>query len=246
MKTWNAFLLALLFGLTTVLVTAPAFAQDEEEDEEYTEEADAVIVEASGDLVPLMLELPRPKFVGTPKDLKVPNLERPRKGKRPPILVPAGLTNVALGKPVTASDDEPIIGDLPLITDGDKEADDGSYVEFGPGVQWVQIDLGEPMSLYAVALWHYHQMARVYHDVIVLLSDDPGFKEGVQVLFNNDHDNSAKLGIGKDKAYIETSEGKLIETRGATGRYLRLYSNGSTSNDMNHYTEVEVYGRPAE
>ena len=27
------------------------------------------------------------------------------------------------------------------------------------------------------------------------------------------------------------------------GRYVRLYSNGNTSNDTNHYIEVEVYGR---
>jgi hypothetical protein len=28
------------------------------------------------------------------------------------------------------------------------------------------------------------------------------------------------------------------------GRYVRLYSNGNTSNDLNHYVEVEVYGTP--
>jgi len=28
-------------------------------------------------------------------------------------------------------------------------------------------------------------------------------------------------------------------------RYVRLYSNGNTSNDLNHYTEVEIKGRPA-
>jgi hypothetical protein len=27
-----------------------------------------------------------------------------------------------------------------------------------------------------------------------------------------------------------------------TGRYVRCYSKGSTADDQNHYTEVEVYG----
>jgi hypothetical protein len=26
------------------------------------------------------------------------------------------------------------------------------------------------------------------------------------------------------------------------GQYVRLYSNGNTSNDLNHYIEVEVHG----
>ena len=28
-------------------------------------------------------------------------------------------------------------------------------------------------------------------------------------------------------------------------RYVRLYSNGNTANDLNHYVEVEVFGKPA-
>ena len=30
-----------------------------------------------------------------------------------------------------------------------------------------------------------------------------------------------------------------------TGRYVRLYSNGNSTNDLNHYTEVEIWGRSA-
>ena len=45
--------------------------------------------------------------------------------------------------------------------------------------------------------------------------------------------------------WIETNEGRLIDAKGVKGRYVRLYSNGNTSNDMNHYIEIEVYGRPA-
>jgi hypothetical protein len=38
----------------------------------------------------------------------------------------------------------------------------------------------------------------------------------------------------------------LIDTQGAEARYVRLRSNGNTENDLNHCTEVEVYGmKPA-
>ena len=43
----------------------------------------------------------------------------------------------------------------------------------------------------------------------------------------------------------EVAEGKLFDPKGAKGRYVRLYSNGNTTNDLTHYVEVEVYGRPA-
>ena len=69
------------------------------------------------------------------------------------------------------------------------------------------------------------------------------FTTNVTTVFNNDIDNSAGLGIGTDLHYIETHEGKLIDAKGVKGKYVRLYSNGNTSNDLNHYIEVEVYGK---
>ncbi len=195
------------------------------------------------EMVPLPLELPKPLFVGTPVPFKVPNLEKPSTTKRPPFLAPAGTVNLARGKPVTASDTFPIIGEIPFVTDGDKEGTEGTYVEFGPELQWVQIDLGASAALYAIVCWHFHAQARVYHDVIVQVSDDAAFKTGVQTLFNNDADNTAGFGAGKDPAYVETSEGRLIDAKGVRARYVRLYSNGNTTSDLNHYVEVEVYGR---
>jgi len=196
------------------------------------------------DIVPIPLELPKPLFVGTPVPIKVPNLEKPSGAKRPPFLAPAGTVNLSKGKTVTASDTFPVIGDIPFVTDGDKDGSEGTFVEFGPGVQWVQIDLGAPATLRAIVCWHFHAQARVYHDVIVQASDDADFKTGVTTLFNNDHDNSAGLGAGKDMAYVETSEGRLIDAKGVRARYVRLYSNGNTTSELNHYVEVEVFGQP--
>jgi len=190
----------------------------------------------------LELELPKPLFAGTPKQIRTRNLEKPGT-PAPEIMVPKGTTNLAEGAAVTGSDDFPVIGELEYITDGDKDGADGSYVELGPGVQWIQIDLGDSKAIYAVALWHYHAQARAYRDIIIQISDDPEFTAGVTTIYNNDHDNSAELGAGKDKEYIETNKGKLVDAKAAKGQYVRLYSNGSTGSDMNHYIEVEVFGK---
>lgn len=198
---------------------------------------------AAADLVPLKLTLPKPLFVGTPRPIQVANLE-PADTKHPPVLVPADAVLLSLNKPVTGSDALPVIGELSFVTDGEKSGVEGTYVEMGPGVQWVQIDLGAPAKIAAIAVWHFHSQARVYHAVVVQVSNDPAFKKDVVTLFNNDDTNAGGLGKGTDLAYIETNQGRVIEAKGTNARYVRLYSNGNTSDELNHYTEVEVYGVP--
>lgn len=189
----------------------------------------------------LKVEYPKPLFAGTPRPISLPNLEAAGI-KRPDIMVPAGTTLLSKGKKVTSSDSLPVIGELSFLTDGDKTGIDGAYVELGPGTQWVQVDLGATAKIAAVAVWHFHSQARVYHDVIIQISDDAEFKKGVTTIFNNDDDNSSKLGKGSDKAYVETNMGRVVDAKGAAGRYVRLYSNGNTSDELNHYCEVEVFG----
>ena len=198
----------------------------------------------AGDMVPLKLDFPKPLFVGTPRPIKVSNLEPARSGPPAPLMVPAGTVLLSLNKPVTSSDSSPVIGELTCVTDGDKAGIEGSYVELGPGAQWVQVDLGARAKVAAVAVWHFHAEARVYHAVVVELSDDPAFKTGVTTVYNNDDTNADGLGKGTDYAYVETYRGRVIDGRGVAARYVRLYSNGNTSDELNHYTEVEVYGKP--
>lgn len=196
-------------------------------------------------MVPIDIKLPKPMFIGTPQNIQVPKLEKPLGKPRPPFLAPEGTTNVAAGKPVTSSDEAPVIGELKMVTDGDCEAGDGSYVELGPFLQHVTIDLGKKHTIYAILAWHYHKQPRVYFDVIVQVADDADFTSNVATLYNNDLDNSAKMGVGEDNHYVETSEGRLIDAKGVSGRYVRLYSNGNSNDDLNHYIEVAVYGKPA-
>lgn len=193
----------------------------------------------------LPLKLPPPPFIsilhqsprGTTTDTK--NSGR----RRGPFLVPVGTKLLSLGKPVTSSDGRPDIGSLSLVTDGEKSALDGNWVELAPGKQWVQIDLGAPHTINAIVIWHYHGEARIYKDVVVQLADDPDFITNVRTVFNNDQTNEAGLGLGKDRQYFESNEGKLIPVNGLKARYVRLYSNGNSSDDQNHYTEVEVWGK---
>lgn len=195
-------------------------------------------------LEPLPIVLPKPLFEGTPAPPKVPNLEKPLGRPRAPFLAPAGTMNVALRKAVTSSDAEPVIGNPEMIADGNKSGADGSFVELKPGVQSVQIDLESKHTIYAVLMWHYLKEARAYADVVVQVADDPDFITNVRTLFNNDSENAAGLGIGKDMRYVETSEGKLIDARGVEARYVRFFSNGSDKTKSSHYVEIEIFGKP--
>ena len=191
----------------------------------------------------LATELPPELIEGTPKPIQVPNLV-PAPTTAPEFLVPAGTVLLSKGKKVTSSDANPIIGSLDLITDGDKDAVEGYGVELLDGRQWVQIDLEKCAAIHAIWLWHFHALPCAYHDVIVRISDDPQFKTGVTTVFNNDYDGSAQLGKATANPYVESRFGRIIDGKGTTGRYVRLYSNGNTSNGMSHYIEVEVFGIP--
>ncbi len=201
---------------------------------------------ANADLEVLPLELPNPAFAGTPKQIPTGTKMKPPKD-REPYYAPKGLKNVALEKPVTSSDSAPLIGDLDLITDGDKEPLDGRWVELAPGKQWVQIDLVKEHEIHVIMLWHNHMEARVYRDIVVQVSNDPDFVNATTI-FNNDFDNTSGFGAGEDYEYFESFEGLLIPVKppqGLKARYVRCYSKGSTSDEANHYTEVEAWAREA-
>ncbi|MES2705315.1 MAG: von Willebrand factor type A domain-containing protein [Verrucomicrobiota bacterium] len=189
--------------------------------------------------------MPHMLFQGTPlpRTAMPPNFDQSTN----PVLevaVPVGTVLLSKGCPVTSSDPDPI-GDLSLITDGDKQGDDGYFVDLLPGKVWVTIDLGKPADINLLWVWHFHKQGVVFNDVIVQVSDDPAFKAFTTV-FNNDYDNSMGFGVGPDQTYVETNNGRAMPVKGVRGRYVRLHSNGRSLDDTNQYIEVEVYGRPAE
>ena len=186
--------------------------------------------------------MPKPLFVGTPlpQENAPPNLDK----SGIPVLevkVPEGVTLLSKGKPVTSNDAAPI-GDLTLATDGDKQGDDGYFVDLMPGKTWIQVDLGESKEIWLLWVWHFHKQNVIFKDVVAQVSDDPEFKTSTNV-FNNDFDNSAGFGVGTDKSYIETNNGRPMPANGVKGRYVRFYTNGRDLDDTNQYIEVEVYGK---
>lgn len=194
--------------------------------------------------VPLKLQLPEHTTKGTPEDLPSgPNIEPVPKTPPPPVQVPAGVSNVAKGKAVTSSV-KPYTGELSQITDGEREPIDEDVIEFKKGSHWVQVDLGESFPIYAIAMWHDHRLLQAFHDVILQLSDDPEFKTGVTTIYNNDTDNSSKLGVGTDREYFELEFGRVLPVKGVKARYVRGYTKGSSLSAINCWQEIEVYALP--
>ena len=214
----------MLFGLTAIAATA-LVAQDK---------------------VAIKFDLPAPHSSGTPKEVKSDNLEPdPGPGKlRAPIMVPAGYDKKLTKEDtkVTTSE-EAVTGDNEYVVDGDKTPDATSMLQLPGGLQWVQLDLGAQHEIGAVCVWHDQGDERVYKDVIVRVSNDEKFVDGVVTLFNNDHDNSAKLGAGKDKEYRERNDGRPVAGNLTKARYVRCYSAGSSSEPVNNYIEIEVFGK---
>lgn len=192
----------------------------------------------------LKLKFPAPTLKGTPDELPTGGNIEPNSDQPPaPLQVVKGTENVAFGKEVTSSV-RPFTGELSQITDGKKEAFDYDTVEMRKGTQWVQVDLGKPYKIEAIAMWHDHRYIQVEHDVILQVSNDPEFKTGVTTLFNNDTDNSSGQGVGADREYFERHYGKVVDAKGIEARYVRGYTRGSHISPLNCWQEIEVYAVP--
>jgi hypothetical protein len=194
-----------------------------------------------------------PDKIGEPYD--------PPPNKAPQLNLPTGSTNLARRATLISSDPCPVIGNLEIITDGDRgawETPPGEYwneeehiLELLDGKQYIQLDLQQKTSIDAIWIWQRH-MCEGFEapcDVIVQISNDSQFESEVFTVFNCDHDNSMGFGIGQDRRYLTSRYGKFIPVNAVNGRYVRLWSNGSTwyntlpGKAPNSWVEVEVYGR---
>ena len=199
----------------------------------------------AADTEPLVLKLPGHTPKGTPEDLPTGANVEPMPTKAPkPIDIPKGCVNVALKKTVTSSV-APFLGDLNQITDGLKEPFDEQAVEMKKGTQWIQVDLGNEFEIYAIAMWHDHRYVQAMHDVILQVSNDPEFKNGVTTLYNNDVDNTSGQGVGTDREYFELEYGRVGPAKGVKARYVRGYTRGGSLSALNCWQEIEVYALPA-
>ncbi len=160
-----------------------------------------------------------------------------------PFMVDPDILNLAFHMPATASED-PRTGELEQLTDDIKTSGEFDFVG---GPSWVQVDLEKPALIHAIVVWHYYRNADIFDDVIVSISDNVDFSGDINVLFNNDHDNSSGMGIGKDSAYISTIWGNLVDacgpdSHGTKARFIRVYSGRNTDGSLPRYLEVAAYG----
>lgn len=192
-----------------------------------------------------LLTFPPPGYVGT-RVFGGQAASRPIRDPRErpwTLAVGATLRNLAAGKPVTASDAAPLRGSLSMLTDGVKNCTGDEVIELASGIQYMQVDLATPCRIDGVGLWHDCQAPRLYQAVQIWISDTADFQVA-RAVFNNDHQDLLGQGMGGDELYLETHLGLVQMVPQVTGRYVRAYSRGNTSNSLNHYTELEVYGEP--
>ena len=160
-----------------------------------------------------------------------------------PFMIDSEVMNLALYKPVNASD-KPVSGELEQLTDDIKTSGEFDFVG---GPAWVQVDLEEAISIHAIVVWHHYKNADIFDDVIVCVSDDEDFSRNVITLYNNDHDNSSGIGMGVDSAYISSVWGNIIDARdqsytGTTARFIRVYTNRNVDGTVPRYLEIAAYG----
>ena len=146
---------------------------------------------------------------------------------RPSMMVPVGLSNVARKAKITSSDKK-ASEKLHKMIDGIKECSIENVVSLRKGSQWVQLDFDRPQENYGIIIWHNFDSQNVCKDVVVQAGDDLDMADHVRTLFNNDQDNTSGLGVGSNREYYETYEGKLLDAKGVKARSLRFYSKGNT------------------
>ena len=226
----KSFLRHIIFLSFIVLASINLLAEDKKEVEEEE----------------LKIKFPKALVKGTEVPEGCPNLEKSRaKGTAPAtIKIPKGCSNVAFEKDdITSSKEDAEKGDWEYLTDGNADGGTDDVIHIKDGLQWVQINLEKVYEIHAIQAWHFHEKPRVYNDVIIQICNDEDFAEDVTTVFNNDHDNSAGLGKGSDKNYIEERYGKTIKVKGVKGQYVRFYSNGYYKGKGNHYCEVQVHAK---
>ncbi|MCP4305072.1 MAG: hypothetical protein GY788_09400 [bacterium] len=112
-------------------------------------------------------------------------------------------------------------GDAYKATDGSQN----TYWGFGSGSQAAVFDLGEVTAVDSIKYWQYYGDGRTYHDSQVEVSVDG-------------HNWTTVFGPA-EVAFDASGESIAVSPAAAT-RYMRISSNGNTTNSSNHLVEVQA------
>ncbi|WJH32180.1 discoidin domain-containing protein [Paenibacillus sp. CC-CFT747] len=166
------------------------------------------------------------------------------------------VVNIARNKAVTTNAETTSNQPLSALTDGVTTRDKYVLYSVATGPKWAQVDLGRAYGITRLNIRSdWGSSASVYRsarDVVVQLSNDPGFTSGVVTVFNNDGDNSSGLGFGTDAEYLEPADGSgkdINLAEAVNARYVRFWANGHIRvngqlNLVNTPVEIEVYADP--
>ena len=113
-----------------------------------------------------------------------------------------------------------------IITDGNTVST--SFYNPGSGLQSSTVTLSSAQEISSVKVWHYYLDGRTYNATKTEVSED-----GVTWVKVFD---SATSGT-----YPETSAGKTHSFDLRKVRYIRDWVNGSSSNNMNHWVEIQAF-----
>eukprot|EP01051_Picozoa_sp_SAG22_P010635 SAG22_NODE_967_length_6262_cov_20.374980_1_plen_1008_part_00 len=100
---------------------------------------------------------------------------------------------------------------------------------------YITVDLGRPILITGVTIWHYYGDDRAYCAQKVALSLTGQFLREEHVVYDT----------GSEYGPPESPDGNSITFPGYTARYVRHWSAGSTTDTNVHFIEVDVYGVPA-
>ena len=95
----------------------------------------------------------------------------------------------------------------------------------------VTVDLGQPVLINTIKLWHYWADNRTYHQNKVAVSLEGRFEGEEITIFDSQHDG----------VYAESREGKTFAFNPIETRYIRCWANGNSVNQWTHFVELQAF-----
>lgn len=142
--------------------------------------------------------------------------------------LPAIGKNVALRGTITGSNSWASLSQpFTVITNGLTDSSGYAYMDPTSGLVYCTVDLGLAYSIDQVIIWHYYADGRTYADTKTEVSAD-----GINWVTIFDSVVSG--------TYAETSSGRTTNFSQQPVRYIRDYGNGSGSNGVTHWVEIQA------
>ena len=135
-------------------------------------------------------------------------------------------TNLALNKPIDSNNEISYQTSSSSPVNGDTNT--SNYTSYGSDEAWLSVDLGDIYNINKIKGWLYYSDNRRYYEKRWQYSVDG-------IVWVSVYDDTV------DPIYSETSAGKEFVFTKDAARYVRVITNGSSSNGGNHAIEIQAY-----